>query len=98
MIEGGLFWLCFGVLLFRGLPFRCLPLPAGLFIGSLPWAYGLRLRELEGGRKRVSDTFSTKAVFGALRGAQPLLHALFGVKTLPGTLLGPACNERGLRG
>ena len=34
----------------------------------------------------------TKAVFHALRGAQPLFHALFGVKTLS-TLLGPAFNN-----
>ena len=32
----------------------------------------------------------TKTVFDALRGTQPLFHALFGVKTLSGTLLGPA--------
>ena len=32
-------------------------------------------------------------MFDALRGAQTLFHALFGVKTLSGTLLGPAFNE-----
>ena len=31
----------------------------------------------------------TKTVFRALREAQPLLHALFGVKTLSGTLFAP---------
>ena len=38
------------------------------------------------GRTRVSDAFIDKTVFGALRGAQPLFCALFGVKTLSGTL------------
>ena len=54
---------------------------------------------IEGGRKRVSDTVLTEIVtISAFRDAQPLFLALFGVKTLHGTLLGPACNERGLRG
>ena len=35
-----------------------------------------------------------KTVFHAFRGAQPLFHALFGVKTLSGTLLGPAFYTR----
>ena len=48
---------------------------------------------IAGGRKRVSDTLLTKTVFDTLRGAQPLSHALFGVKTLSGTLLGPAFDE-----
>ena len=47
------------------------------FLGSLPWAYGLRLNELEGGRKRVSDILSTETVFGALRGAQPWFSTHF---------------------
>ena len=49
-----------------------------------------RADDSKGGSKRVSDTLLTKTVFDALRGAQPLSHALFGVKTLSGTLLGPA--------
>ena len=48
---------------------------------------------IEGERTRVSYTLLTKTVFS--RGAQPLFHALFGVKTLSGTLLGPAFNEKG---
>ena len=32
---------------------------------------------IKGGRTRVSDTLLTKTVFDALRGAQPLFHALF---------------------
>ena len=36
----------------------------------------------------------TKIVVDALRGVQPLFHALFGVKTLSGrTLLGPALHR-----
>ena len=31
--------------------------------------------------------------FPALRGAQPLFHALFGVRTLSGTLLDPTFNQ-----
>ena len=81
------------MLLFRGLPFRCLPLRAFHWFFALLTLTG-RV-DLEGGRKRVSDTLLTKTVFGALRGAQPLVQALFGVKTLSGTLLGPVCNEIG---
>ena len=60
---------------------------------------------IDGGRKRVSATFivtvltkMSKTVSDALRGAQPLFHALFGVKTLSGTHWGTAFNELGLRG
>ena len=50
------------------------------------------------GWRNVSDTLLTKTVFDTLRGAQPLSHALFGVKTLSGTLMGLAFTEKGLRG
>ena len=53
---------------------------------------------IEGGRKRVSETLMTnlsKAMFDALRGAEPLFHARFGVKTLSGTFWGAAFNENG---
>ena len=44
----------------------------------------------EGGRKRDSDIFLTEIVFGAFRAREPSFHAFSGVKTLSGTLLGPA--------
>ena len=50
---------------------------------------------IKGGRKRVSDTFTTKTVFDACRGAQPLFHALFGVKILSGTLFAPPLQKPG---
>ena len=49
---------------------------------------------IKGGRKRV---LVIETVFHAFRGAQPLFHAPFGVKTLSGTLLEPAFIEHGLR-
>ena len=48
---------------------------------------------IKGGRKRVSDTFWTRTVFDALRGAQQLLYALFGVTRLSGILFGPALSD-----
>ena len=39
----------------------------------------------------------TKTVVHVYKGAQPLFHALFGVKTLSGTLWGPVFNASGLR-
>ena len=53
---------------------------------------------MKGGRKRVSDTSLTKLVFDALRDGQPLFQALFGVKTLSGTLLGLAFDEKRVMG
>ena len=51
---------------------------------------------INGRRKRVSDTL--KAVFGTIRGAQPLLHSLFGVKTMSGILLGLAFHVKWVTG
>ena len=47
----------------------------------------------KGGRTRVSNILLTKTVFG--RGVQPLFQALFGVKTLCGTLFGPPLQKPG---
>ena len=52
-----------------------------------------------GGRKRDSTIFMDKNSVSRTRGAQPLFHALFGVKnTIAGSLVGPASQETGLRG
>ena len=56
------------------------------------------LTVLKGGRKRVEDVLLAKTVFDAFRGAQPLFHALFGVKILSGTLLDIAFNETRVTG
>ena len=57
------------------------------------------LGDLKAGENVFQTLLWTKTVFSyALRGAQPLFHALFGVKTLSGTLLGPAFHENWLRG
>ena len=50
---------------------------------------------VDGWGNRVSDTSLTETVFDALRGAQPLFHALFGVKTLSGTLFAPPLMKTG---
>ena len=51
---------------------------------------------IEGGRERVSDTLLTKTtLLGALRGTQQLLHALFGVKVLSGTIFAPPLQKPG---
>ena len=41
---------------------------------------------LKAGESVCQPLLWTKTVFHALRGAQPLFHAIFGVKTLSGTL------------
>ena len=54
-----------------------------------------------GGRKRASEAFideNSASCSAARRGAQPLFHALFCVKTLSGTLLGPALNVTRITG
>ena len=55
---------------------------------------------IEGAKTRVSDMLLIKRVFDTLR-VQALFHALFGVKTLTGTVLrtgATAFNENGLWG
>ena len=47
-----------------------------------------------GGGSVFQTSLLTKTVVLAVKGAQSLFHALFGVKTLSGTLLGP---DTGLR-
>ena len=50
---------------------------------------------LEAGESVGRTLLLTRTAFHALRGAEPLFHALFGVKTLSGTRLRPAFNELG---
>ena len=47
------------------------------------------LRRLKAGESMFFTFLWTNTAAHALRGAEPLFHALFGVKTLSGTLLGP---------
>ena len=70
------------------------------FLGSLPWAYGLRLNDLEGRRNKVGEPvlqtlLLTETVIHVLGRAQLLFHALFGVKTLSGTLFPPPLMKPG---
>ena len=53
------------------------------------------LTVLKAGESVFSDAFIHKTVVHAYRGAQPLFHALFGVKTLSATLFAPPLMKRG---
>ena len=48
---------------------------------------------LKAGESLFQPRFWTKTVFHALRGAQPLFHAFFSVKTLSGTLFAPPLKK-----
>lgn len=68
-----------------------------LSVGPSPATHAI-LTLLEAGESGIQPLLLMETVFHALRGAQPVLHAIFGVKTLSGILLGPAFNASGLRG
>ena len=50
---------------------------------------------LKAGESAFQPLLWTKTAFHALRGAQPLLHALFGVKTLSDTFFAPPLKKPG---